>query len=131
MKKMSCNLYLILEKKFRDKWIGCCATEYVDVSTPHPLGYQNYEFFGKLSGINRRPNNELDYFPSDGSYLSYMLYSAEYGDGHSWNVVLLKEFVDLHKSFFGDDFLLLYKMFRMDESAISINDYRIVFYYIG
>ena len=123
---MGCDIHMVLEKKFNDKWVGLHA--YPSVSTkavsiysksgegiaihkqpldhiPFKADERNYTLFGALAGVrNDSPFGHTDLgLPDDVSDLAACL-SEEYGqDGHSHSYMLLPEFLRCYAYATDDD----------------------------
>jgi hypothetical protein len=124
--EMGCDIHMVLEKKFNDKWVGLHA--YPSVSTdaveiylknegaisktkstidwlPFKVGRRNYGLFAALAGVRGDSpfGHELLGLPDDASDLAACL-SEEYGDdGHSHSHMLLPEFLRCYAYATDDD----------------------------
>lgn len=102
---MSCDIHFVVEKKYRDKWIGVHKDHdyHFDVITNgdnltplQKLGNRNYKFFGLLANVRTEglPGSEkCRTLPEDISDLAHAEIDEWDVDGHSHSWHSLEEFV--------------------------------------
>lgn len=133
---MGCDIHLVLEKKFREQWVGvpmerCPCT-------------RNYKRFGLLAGV-RDEGPDPRGIPEDASALARMEIEDWGVDGHSHSWCTLQEYVqaclasehDPEKMLDPNDervknpyyhYFGLYVL-KLDGYSEQIDDYRVVFWF--
>jgi hypothetical protein len=85
---MGCDIHMILERKWRDKWVGIHE---VDSAARE----RNYDLFGRLAGVRRGDEDSPDPrgVPDDASDLSKMEIEGWGHGAHSHSWATLDEFL--------------------------------------
>lgn len=106
---MGCDIHIIVERKFRDRWVGIHACGYVNHVShslyPHETSLlegpnkwsahwrcegRDYDLFGHLAGV-RGSGPEPNGIPDDVSDLAQMVIESWGDDGHSHCHYLLRD----------------------------------------
>jgi hypothetical protein len=103
---MGCDIHLVLEKKWNDRWVGVTDFPYIPVQVyggapdykvvrgyPHyDVRHRDYDLFARLAGVRGRGPEPLG-IPDDASDLARMEIEGWDSDGHSHSYCSLQEFV--------------------------------------
>lgn len=153
--KMGCDIHIVLERKYNNKWIG--ITDYS--TNPYHLirendkfkfkwycnlvTMRNYRRFAALAGV-RGNGPEPKGIPVDISDLSLMIVNYWESDGHSHSFMSLKEAskilidtLEIKDNEWDEDSLKMIKecsmmvIFGIDDDNLddNLDDYRIVFWF--
>lgn len=106
---MGCDIHVVIEKKFGDKWIGmelCRSISHYPFDSEkgeladkpgyiwHPARSRNYELFAKLAGV-RGDGPDPKGLPEDASELSHAVLPADDSDLHSHSWCSMEEYIRL------------------------------------
>ncbi len=111
---MGCDIHVVLEKKWNDKWVGLkeygavCGSIFNPESREWSKGYiffktttRNYDRFAKLAGV-RGEGPDPKGLPADASDLSLMLYGGDNIGLHSHSWHSLREAAQIFLASEGD-----------------------------
>lgn len=152
---MGCDIHIVIERKYKDKWVGVRTDQSVptkhynedgwDYNSP-AVGWRDYGFFARLAGVRGSgPNPEG--VPDDASDLTRALVEQWDSDGHSYSHLPLEEFAQRWVA--GDDEFLAARTKErleggdtlwartLDKASIGafdgyaddINEFRVVFWF--
>lgn len=97
---MGCDIHVVIEKKFGDKWIGMELCRSINVYRGSDREYiwhrgrsRNYELFAKLAGV-RGDGPEPKGLPEDASELALAVLPPDDSDLHSHSWCPMHEYIE-------------------------------------